>query len=77
MRLVQELLQSWNWSLVWLTFVLISLLLTLLAMLDLLSSTLYMPLASIHAAGCVGDFYIALLLLGQTEDILVEDTGLG
>ena len=58
-------------------FVLISLLLTLLAMLGLLSSTLYMPLASIHAAGCVGDFYIALLLLGKTDDILVEDTEVG
>ena len=58
-------------------FVLISLLLTLLAMLGLLSSTLYMPLASLHAAGCVGDFYIALLLLGQTDDILVEDTEVG
>ena len=58
-------------------FVLISLFLTLLAMLGLLSSTLYMPLASLHAAGCVGDFYIALLLLGQTDDILVEDTEVG
>lgn len=58
-------------------FVLISLALTLLAALNWIGPVLYITLASLHAAGCVGDFYIALRILSQAGEILIEDTEVG
>ena len=60
-------------------FVLISLALTLGLALGWLSDTLYVVLAACHAAGCVGDFYYAYLLLVKFArmDIRVEDTETG
>ena len=60
-------------------FVLISLALTLGLALGWLSDTLYVVLAACHAAGCVGDFYYAYLLLVKfaRADIRIEDTETG
>ena len=58
-------------------FVLISTALTLAYLLDWLSLVPYVMLASLHASGCIGDFYIAYLILRQRGPILVEDTPVG
>lgn len=60
-------------------FVLISLALTLLFVLDSLSVGAYVFLAALHAAGCVGDFYYTYLLVikHRQKNILVEDTETG
>lgn len=60
-------------------FVGISLGLTVMFALGWLSPLLYVVLAAGHAAGCVGDFYYAYLLLIKfgKEPILVEDTETG
>lgn len=58
-------------------FVLISLALTILALLHWIHPALYILVASLHAAGCVGDFYIAWAILCQESDILIEDTEVG
>lgn len=58
-------------------FVLISFFLTVCLELEWLSSPSYIALASIHAAACAGDFYIAFILMSQKEEILVEDTEVG
>ena len=60
-------------------FVLISLALTFGLALGWLSAPLYIMLAAIHAAGCVGDFYYAYLLLVKfaRADIRIEDTETG
>ena len=34
-------------------------------------------LASFHAAGCAGDFFLAATILQQKGDIAVEDTEVG
>ncbi|MBN2958491.1 MAG: DUF3267 domain-containing protein [Streptococcus gordonii] len=38
---------------------------------------LIIALASIHAASCIGDFYLSYILISQKEEILVEDTEVG
>ena len=58
-------------------FVLISLFLTVCCELEWLSSPSYIALASIHAASCIGDFYLSYILISQKEEILVEDTEVG
>ena len=54
-------------------FVLISLFLTVCCELEWLTSPSYIALASIHAASCIGDFYLSYILISQKEEILVED----
>ncbi len=57
-------------------FVVISLALSILMALRVISPAFFVFLAAIHAAGCIGDFYYAYLLLfpyGKME-IRVEDT---
>jgi len=58
-------------------FVLISLALTLIYCLHILTATSYIVLASFHAAGCAGDFFLAVAILRQKGDIAVEDTEVG
>lgn len=58
-------------------FVLITFTLTLLFALGWLSIPSYIFLTSMHAAGCVGDFYFGFLILLAPSDTLVEDTGVG
>lgn len=58
-------------------FTLISIGLTLLYGLGLLQIILYIPLASIHASSCIGDFYFIWLLLKAPKDCLIEDTTQG
>ncbi|WP_028273740.1 DUF3267 domain-containing protein [Atopococcus tabaci] len=58
-------------------FVLITLLLLALFIAEALSKVLFVMLASIHAAGCVGDFYYLYLLSKQPKDIQVKDTEKG
>lgn len=60
-------------------FVLISLVLSALAMLGWPSTGFYVLLASVHAASCVGDFYYVYLLLWKYRkiNILTEDTETG
>lgn len=55
-------------------FVLISLLLTLLVSLNLISIFSFVLMASMHATGCIGDFFCALILFKHPGRILVEDT---
>ena len=38
---------------------------------------LIIALASIHAASCIGGFYMSYVLISQEEEILVEDTEVG
>lgn len=58
-------------------FVLLSLALTLLAALGWLNPLSYVLLASLHAAGCVGDFYLSYVVLRQKSDDWIEDTESG
>ena len=58
-------------------FFLISLVLTLIYALHILTATSYIVLASFHAAGCAGDFFLAVAILRQKGDIAVEDTEVG
>ncbi|MBP2620161.1 DUF3267 domain-containing protein [Streptococcus panodentis] len=58
-------------------FVLISLTLTLLYSLHWLKPLSYIALSSIHAAGCIGDFYMTAVILRQKGAIAVEDTAVG
>ena len=58
-------------------FFLISLALTLIYGLHILTATSYIVLASFHAAGCAGDFFLAAAILRQKGDIAVEDTEVG
>lgn len=58
-------------------FVLISLALTLIYGLHILTAASYIVLASFHAAGCAGDFFLAATILQQKGDIAVEDTEVG
>lgn len=55
-------------------FVLITLLLTLLVSLNLVSIFPFVLMASMHASGCIGDFFYALILFRHPGKILVEDT---
>lgn len=56
-----------------------TLMLTLLFSVKLLTPLVYISLTSLHAAGCVGDFYVVYLLLIKFcgQKILVEDTETG
>lgn len=60
-------------------FVLLSLGLTVFLLLGFVSSSLYVLLAAVHAAGCVGDFYYTYLLLGayRKEDLRINCTETG
>ena len=58
-------------------FVLISLALTLIYALHILTAASYIVLASFHAAGCAGDFFLAATILQQKGEIAVEDTEVG
>lgn len=58
-------------------FFLISLALTLIYALHILTATSYIVLASFHAAGCAGDFFLAVAILQQKGEIAVEDTEVG
>ncbi|MGO0093710.1 DUF3267 domain-containing protein [Streptococcus suis] len=60
-------------------FVVISLGLTMVAVFWGMDVSLYLILATMHAAACVGDFYYAYLLLVKfaKENIAVEDTETG
>lgn len=58
-------------------FVVITLLLVVLFAVNFLSEFLFVLLASIHAAGCVGDFYYLYLLSKYPKDIQVKDTEKG
>ncbi|HEL1593068.1 DUF3267 domain-containing protein [Streptococcus suis] len=60
-------------------FVVISLGLTVVAGLGWMSMSLYLMLATLHAASCAGDFYYAYLLLVKFAkgNIAVEDTETG
>lgn len=55
-------------------FVLITFLLILLVSLNLISISLFVLMASMHASGCTGDFFFALILFRHPGKILVEDT---
>lgn len=57
-------------------FYMISIGLTVAAMLGWLDATSYLLLASMHGASCMGDFYYGYLLLAKFSkaNILVEDT---
>ncbi|HEM5985561.1 TPA: DUF3267 domain-containing protein [Streptococcus suis] len=60
-------------------FVVISLGLTILACLEGMDVSLYLMVATMHAAACAGDFYYTYLLLVKfaKENIAVEDTETG
>ncbi|MHC5372575.1 DUF3267 domain-containing protein [Enterococcus sp. LJL120] len=58
-------------------FVIISCCLVLLYFLNILSATVFVLVAAVHAGGCSGDFYFALLLLKRPQNTLVEDTEVG
>lgn len=60
-------------------FMLISLALTILAGIGIFSGVFYILLSSVHAAGCIGDFYYTYLLAikYRNQDILAEDTETG
>ena len=58
-------------------FVFITLGLSGLFALGFLTIPSYIFLASMHTAGCIGDFYFCILLLLAPKGILVEDTGVG
>ena len=58
-------------------FFLISLALTLIYGLHILTAASYIVLASFHAAGCAGDFFLAAAILRQKGEIAVEDTEVG
>lgn len=58
-------------------FVLISLLLFILLLLNALSPLEFVVLASVHAGGCVGDFYWVLLTLCSPKNSFIEDTEKG
>ncbi|MGT2844390.1 DUF3267 domain-containing protein [Streptococcus hongkongensis] len=57
-------------------FILISLFLTILYGFNIISSLAYISLASLHASGCIGDFYYLYILIFKYRhrDILTEDT---
>ena len=57
--------------------VIISLALTLIYGLHILTAASYIVLASFHAAGCAGDFFLAAAILRQKGEIAVEDTEVG
>ncbi|WP_265455455.1 DUF3267 domain-containing protein [Enterococcus sp. HY326] len=58
-------------------FVIISCCLVLLYSLNILSASFFAIVAAVHAGGCSGDFYFALLLLKSPQNTLVEDTEVG
>lgn len=58
-------------------FCFITLGLTFLCYLRVLNCPLYIALASLHASGCVGDFYWILLLMRAPKNCIVEDTEVG
>lgn len=60
-------------------FVVITLILSIFFMLGWLPVGRYVFVVSLHAAGCIGDFYYGYLLLWRfrKEAILVEDTEIG
>lgn len=58
-------------------FILLTIFLSILYFTNLLSDFSFIILASVHAAGCVGDFYLIYLLLKSPKGALVEDTEQG
>ena len=58
-------------------FVFITIGLSVLFGLGFLTIPSYIFLASMHTAGCIGDFYFCILLLLAPKGILIEDTGVG
>ena len=58
-------------------FVLISLGLTLATVVSWINPITFVLLASMHGAGCIGDFYMAFLVVKEKGHFLVEDTSTG
>lgn len=58
-------------------FVIITILLYFLLTLQILSPYQFILLASIHAAGCIGDFYWIFLIIKSPKGSLIEDTEKG
>ncbi|SJZ50068.1 Putative zincin peptidase [Pilibacter termitis] len=58
-------------------FLLISLGFIVLFALSILSKPILVFLASLHAAGCIGDFYISFLVMKEPNDVWIEDTEVG
>lgn len=58
-------------------FTLITLILISAASLEFISVNIFIMMASLHGAACVGDFYWVFLLFRHPKNILVEDTEQG
>lgn len=58
-------------------FILISSALIILVALDFIPILFFIPVASMHAASCVGDFYWVLILVLKPKTIRVQDTESG
>lgn len=58
-------------------FIFIASFLIILFMLKMISVFFFVCLASIHTAGCVGDFYWIYLLVKAPKNALIEDTEVG
>jgi len=58
-------------------FVLLTSGLVVLYLMNLLSASLFIFLASMHASGCVGDFYFTYLILRAPKNSWIEDTEQG
>ncbi|MGX7029955.1 DUF3267 domain-containing protein [Vagococcus zengguangii] len=58
-------------------FTLISIGLYIFYLISIVSSFVFVTLASLHAASCIGDFYFTWLVARAPESIVVEDTEQG
>ncbi|WP_099203454.1 DUF3267 domain-containing protein [Miniphocaeibacter massiliensis] len=55
-------------------FVIITAILTTLFILNIITVSEYVLLASVHAGSCVGDFYWIILIIKSPKNSLIEDT---
>jgi len=70
--------EKWKYAIIILApFVVITLGLTILFYFQIINVVTYILLASIHAAGCAGDFYYIILVLFAPKNAVVEDTDVG
>lgn len=58
-------------------FVLITVSLFLLTVFKVIHPLAFVIIAALHASGCVGDFYMSVLVLKARRGVLVEDTAVG
>lgn len=58
-------------------FVIITTCLVIMLFIGIIPDYIFILLSSIHAVGCVGDFYWSYLLFKAPKKILVEDTDVG